>query len=256
MPDQAIPPGSLCFNPAFNRAQLVKGLPGWEHQVWKIVDGADWKHPEGPSSNIDDRLDHPVVHVAWEDAQAYCDWAGKRLPTEAEFEYAARSAGQEVKYPWGDDFLPSGKYMANFWQGEFPVDRQNLDGFLTTSPVKSFPPNELGLFDMAGNVWEWCSDFYDADYYASSPRRNPKGPDATYDPQLPGNAKRVQRGGSFLCNTNNCTGYRTQSRGRGDLASSSYHNGFRCVVDAGMAATYQMAQQKIANWRDAQKQTP
>ncbi len=244
-PSTAIPPGSLCFNPDFDKRQLVLGIPGWEHQVWKIVDGADWRHPDGPDSNINDRLDHPVVHVAWEDAQAYCQWAGKRLPTEAEFEYAALGGGKNRIYPWGDEFLPGGKYMANFWQGEFPTERRNEDGYLTTSPVKAFPPNDLGIYDLAGNVWEWCSDLYAADYYTHSPRKNPKGPLVSFDPQMPGVVQRVQRGGSFLCNVNNCTGYRTQARGRGDVASSSYHNGFRCVVDSTMIDAYQERQTAI-----------
>ncbi|SFI66387.1 formylglycine-generating enzyme family protein [Planctomicrobium piriforme] len=247
--ENVINPGSMCFNPAFNKQQLVTGVPGWEHQVWKIVDGADWRHPDGPESSVEKLLDHPVVHIAWEDAASYCEWAGKRLPTEAEFEYASRSGGKDLKYPWGEEFLPDGKYMANFWQGEFPTDRRNEDGFLTTSPVKSFPPNALGLYDIAGNVWEWCSDLYAADYYAHSPRINPKGPSESFDPQQPGVVVRVQRGGSFLCNVNNCTGYRTRARGRGEVASSSYHNGFRCVVDPSMLAAYHERQQQIAAFK-------
>ncbi len=240
-----IPPGSMCFNNAFDRSHLAKSIPGWEHQVWKIVDGADWRHPDGPESTIEDRMDHPVVHVAWEDAEAYLRWAGKRLPTEAEFEYASRSGGKNLKYPWGDELTPGNRYLANFWQGEFPTERLNEDGYLTTSPVKAFPPNELGLYDLAGNVWEWCSDLYAADYYQHSPRRNPKGPQVSFDPLNPGAVSRVQRGGSFLCNFNNCTGYRTQARGRGDVASSSYHNGFRGVVDASMLTTFRERQSKI-----------
>ncbi|HWL10453.1 MAG TPA: SUMF1/EgtB/PvdO family nonheme iron enzyme, partial [Planctomicrobium sp.] len=244
-PSGAIPPGSLCFNPDFDRRQLVVGGSNWEVQVWKIIDGASWRHPDGPDSNINSRLDHPVVHIAWEDAQAYCEWAGKRLPTEAEFEYASRAAGKEIVYPWGNEFRPENHYMANFWQGEFPTDRRNEDGFLTTSPVKSFPSNALGIYDLAGNVWEWCADLYAADYYAHSARKNPKGPQVSFDPQMPGIVQRVQRGGSFLCNVNNCTGYRTRARGRGDAASSSYHNGFRCVVDSTMVEAYRKRQAAI-----------
>ncbi|WP_437203326.1 formylglycine-generating enzyme family protein [Planctomicrobium sp. SH664] len=252
-PEGVIQPGSMCFNSAFDKTQLVVGPPGWEYQVWKVVDGADWKHPDGPGSTIDHLMDHPVVHIAWEDAVAYCDWAGKRLPTEAEFEYASRSGGQDMDYPWGNEFLPNGKYLANFWQGDFPTSRSNEDGYLTTAPVKSYPPNSLGLYDIAGNVWEWCSDYYDMEYYSVSPRRNPKGPLASNDPQEPGNVKRVQRGGSFMCNVNNCTGYRTRARMRGDVASSSFHNGFRCVVDARQFPAFEAAQAKIAEWRKTQE---
>lgn len=251
-PTESVPPGSMCFNPEFDRTQLVTGVPGWEHQVWKIVDGADWQHPEGPGSSIEDRMDHPVVHIAWEDAVAYLKWAGKRLPTEAEFEYASRSAGQDRVYPWGEELAPGGSFLANYWQGEFPVERKNEDGWLTTSPVKTYPANDLGLFDMAGNVWEWCSDLYDAEYYQTSPRRNPQGPAVSFDPQLPGLTVRVQRGGSFLCNYNNCTSYRTRARGRGDVASSSYHNGFRGVVDSAGREEYERAQAEIRKWRESQ----
>lgn len=244
-PQDVINPGSMCFNPKFDRTQLRTDVPMWEYSVWHIVDGANWKHPDGPGSTIEDRLDHPVVHVAWEDAVAYAEWAGKRLPTEAEFEYASRNCGKNVKYPWGNELVPDGTVMANYWQGEFPLQNRNEDGFTVTSPVKTFPANELGLYDMAGNVWEWCSDLYSVDYYSVSPRRNPKGPAESYDPDMPGQILRVQRGGSFLCNYNNCTGYRTTARGRGDIASSSYHNGFRCVVDASMYPRYLKRQEEL-----------
>ena len=250
--DQDLVPGSMCFNCEFNRGQLVTGVPNWEYQVWQVVQGANWRHPDGPASSIDDRLDHPVVHVNWDDAVAYCEWAGKRLPTEAEFEYAAR-AGRTTKYAWGDELVPGGKYQCNFWQGTFPTERLNLDGFETTSPVTTFPPNGYGLYDVAGNVWQWCGDFYRPDYYEHSPRRNPRGPSSSLDPQEPGIVKRVQRGGSFLCNTNSCTGYRCAARMRGEVTSSSFHNGFRCVVDVTMMNAHQAAQEKIAAWRTADR---
>lgn len=139
--------------------------------------------------------------------------------------------------------------MANYWQGEFPKSNRIEDGFSVTSPVKTFPANELGLYDLSGNVWEWCSDIYSVNYYSVSPRRNPKGPTESLDPEMPGQVLRVQRGGSFLCNVNNCTGYRTTARGRGDVASSSYHTGFRCVVDAGMYPRYLERQEELRKSR-------
>lgn len=253
IPEEKLSAGSICFNRNFDRKNLVRNVQNWEYQVWEVVDGADWRHPDGPASTIKDRMDHPVVHVNWDDAVAYCEWAGKRLPTEAEFEYASRNGGQDVKYPWGDELVPDGKYHANFWQGEFPVTRLVEDGFLTTSPVKAFPPNELGLYDMAGNVWEWCSDYYHPFYYEISARLNPKGPSESYDPTEPGIIKRVQRGGSFMCNTNSCTGYRCFARMRGEVMSSSFHNGFRCVVDEQGREKYRAAQAKIAVWRASRK---
>ncbi|TWT57328.1 Serine/threonine-protein kinase pkn1 [Thalassoglobus neptunius] len=246
IPDEALKAGSMCFNSKFDPDSLITGVPNWEYQVWMVVDGANWKQPGGPDTNLEGLMDHPVVHVTWDDAVAYCEWVGKRLPTEAEFEYAARSGGKDLLYPWGDELVPDGKYMANFWQGEFPTNRLNEDGFLTTSPVKTYPPNELGLYDMAGNVWEWCHDYFHIDYYSNSPLRNPKGPKFSVDPQEPGIVKRVQRGGSFLCNINSCTGYRTGARMRGEITSSSFHNGFRCVVDTTMLKEFEAANAKNA----------
>jgi formylglycine-generating enzyme required for sulfatase activity len=250
--DKDLVPGSMCFNCEFNRQQLVTGVPNWEYQVWQVVQGANWRHPDGPESSITDRMDHPVVHVNWDDAVAYCRWAGKRLPTEAEFEYAARGGLPNAKYPWGDELHPAGKELCNFWQGTFPTERLVLDGFETTSFVKAFPPNGYSLYDMAGNVWEWCSDYYRPDYYAHSPRRNPQGPSSSFDANEPGIVKRVQRGGSFLCNTNSCTGYRVAARMRGEVTSSSFHNGFRCVVDARRVDEHRAAQERIAAWRGGQ----
>ena len=175
--DEHLVAGSLCFNPDFDRSTLDTTCDGWEYQVWKFVPGANWRHPSGPASSIDHQLDHPVVHVSWEDAVAYCDWAGKRLPTEAEFEYAARNGGQSELYPWGNDLTPGGEYLCNFSQGNFPIENKLLDGFEGTSPVRSFAPNSLGLYDISGNLWEWCQDYYDYDYYSASPSRNPPGPD-------------------------------------------------------------------------------
>lgn len=251
IPDEALKPGSMCFNDKFDRSSLVTEGVGWEYQVWAVIDGASWRHPNGPDSTIEDRMDHPVVHINWDDAVAYCQWAGKRLPTEAEFEYAARSGGKSIKYFWGNEREPDGKYMCNYWQGEFPTNRLNEDGFQTSSPVKAFAPNELGLYDMGGNVWEWCSDYYHHDYYGVSPRKNPQGPTESFDPREPGLIKRVQRGGSFMCNTNSCTGYRTGARMAGEVMSSSFHNGFRGVVDENMLDEYRKAQEKIVAWRNS-----
>jgi len=221
--------GSLCFRYSPDGKPLVKDHPLWTYQLWSYVRGANWRHPDGPESSIEDRMDHPVVHICWDDAQAYAKWAGKRLPTEAEWEYAARGGHRGRTYPWGNEMTPDGKWMHNTWQGEFPYENKNLDGFPGTAPVASFPPNDFGLYDMSGNVWEWCADWYTPDYYAHSPVYNPQGPEESFDPNEPGLPKRVQRGGSFLCNTNYCTGYRCSARMKGTPDSGLYHTGFRCV---------------------------
>ncbi len=234
IPEENLVPGALIFNEDFDRKNFRNDYQGWEYQAWKYQKGADWRHPTGPGTSIKDIMDHPVVNVTYEDCLAYCKWAGKRLPTEAEWEYASRGGVDGEKYNWGNELVPDGKYMCNYWQGEFPLDRQNKDGFLNTSPVKSFPPNRFGLYDMSGNVWEWVNDYYRQDYYFHSPKRNPKGPDDWLDPAEPEIEKRVTRGGSFMCNTNNCTGYRNAARMRSDVTSPCFHTGFRCVIDTSM----------------------
>ncbi len=190
---------------------------------WILVDGADWRHPEGPGSSIDARMDHPVVHVSWDDAAAYCDWAGKRLPTEAEFEFAARGGLQNAEFAWGNEFNPKGEFRANTWQGEFPESDRKEDGFSGVAPVKSFAPNGYGLYDVTGNVWEWSHDWFDPNYYAMSPTHNPQGPEQ--------GGQKVQRGGSWLCSSNYCQGYRVASRMNTDRDSGLNNLGFRCAAD-------------------------
>lgn len=221
-------PGSICARKNFTAEDYDAGRGAYSW--WDYIVGASWKHPEGPDSTIDDRLDHPVVHVSWDDAMAYCKWAGKTLPTEAQWEYAARGGLEGKTYPWGDDRNPDGKWLNNIWQGRFPVENTKEDGYPTTAPVGSFPANGFGLHEMSGNVWEWCADFYRPDYYASSPRRNPGGPSSSLDPQEPNIIKRVQRGGSFMCSDSYCVAYRMSARGKGEASSGAFHTGFRCVI--------------------------
>lgn len=198
---------------------------------WQVVKGANWRQPQGPGSSIKGKENYPVVHVSWYDAIAYCKWTGKRLPSEAEWEYAARSGQKNKIYPWGNE--PVSPSKANFFQGEFPVKQVNEDGFVRLAPVKSFPANTLGLYDMAGNVWEWCADWYRADYYAQQATllKNPQGPADSYDPDEPATPKKVVRGGSFLCNDTYCSGYRVAARMKSSPDTGLEHTGFRCVRD-------------------------
>ena len=205
---------------------------------WRWVPGACWKHPEGPGTDINDRMDHPVVHVCWKDAAAYAEWAGKRLPTEAEWERAARGGLDGKPYAWGDEPPgAAGTWRCNIFQGQFPWRNTAEDGHPRTAPVKSYPPNPYGLYDMAGNGWEWCGDWYTPDYYQNSPAKNPKGPERSYDPSRPDvenphMPKRVQRGGSFLCSDGFCSRYKPYGRGKGDVDTGQSHVGFRCAKDA------------------------
>jgi formylglycine-generating enzyme required for sulfatase activity len=231
-PDEQLAPGSLVFTPPAGRVSL-DDISNW----WSWTKGADWRHPEGPGSSIEGKDNYPVVHVSFDDAVAYAKWAGKRLPTEAEWERAARGGIDGKRYAWGDAFAPDGKRMANTWQGTFPqVAAEDEDGHPRLAPVKSFPPNAYGLYDTIGNVWEWCSDWFRPDAYRLNADAglvvNPKGPARSYDPREPYQPKRVTRGGSFLCSSNYCSNYRPSARHGTATDSGMSHLGFRCVKDA------------------------
>jgi formylglycine-generating enzyme len=229
-PPENLVAGSVVFSPPDHPVPLNNHF-----QWWTYVPGASWRHPLGPQSNITGKGAYPVVQIAYEDAMAYAKWARKRLPTEAEWEFAARGGLTGKPFVWGDEFRPHGKFMANTFEGHFPDENSGDDGYSGIAPVAQFPANGYGLYDMAGNVWQWTSDWYRPDYYQElkakgGVARNPQGPDSPYDPSEPGQQKKVHRGGSFLCTDQYCSRYMPGTRGKGDIDTGTNHLGFRCVM--------------------------
>jgi len=231
-PPENLVAGSVVFAPPDHPVSLDD-----HYQWWTYIPGANWRHPLGPQSNIEGKENYPVVQIGYEDALAYAKWAGKRLPTEAEWEFAARGGLAGKPFVWGDEFRPNGKWMANTHQGHFPNKDSGADGYPGIAPVAQFPPNRYGLYDMAGNVWQWTADWYRPDYYqqlvaAGDVARDPQGPDIPFDPDEPTEHKKVQRGGSFICTDQYCSRYILGTRGKGEISTGTNHVGFRCVKDA------------------------
>ncbi len=227
--EEFLVPASLIFKPSDKPVKLSEYQSWWE---WKP--GASWKHPEGPESNILGKENQPVIHVSWFDATAYCKSLGKRLPTEAEWEYAARGGLKNKIYPWGDEHINAGKVKANSWEGKFPYLNTHLDGYEGIAPVGQYAPNGYGLYDMAGNVWQWTNDWYHSEYYSVFGKQtadNPKGPTKSFDPEDLFTPKRTIRGGSFLCSDSYCSGYRVARRMKSSPDTSLGHTGFRCVKE-------------------------
>jgi formylglycine-generating enzyme required for sulfatase activity len=232
-PPENLYAGSVVFSPPNHPVSLEDHFKWWSY-----VKGANWRHPSGPNSSIKGKENYPVVQVAYPDAEAYANWAHKRLPTEAEWEFAARGGLAGKPYVWGEKFRPGGKWMANTYQGQFPNKDSGGDGFVGLAPVAQFSPNGYGLYDMAGNVWQWTSDWYRPDYYAQlaetgAAARNPQGPAAPFDPAEPSEKKKVHRGGSYLCTDQYCSRYMVGTRGKGEISTGTNHLGFRCVSSSG-----------------------
>ena len=230
-PPENLVPGSAVFSAPPHPESLDNHL-----QWWTYIAGTDWRHPLGPNSDINGKDTYPVVHVAYEDAVAYAKWAGKSIPTEAEWEFAARGGLAGKPFTWGDNFHAGGHHwMANTHQGHFPDKDTGEDGYAGIAPVAQYPPNGYGLYDMAGNVWQWTRDWYRPDYYqqlaaAGAVARNPQGPDSSFDPEEPAQPKKAQRGGSFLCTDQYCSRYIVGTRGKGEVSTGTNHLGFRCVM--------------------------
>ena len=226
--DSLLAPSSLIFFET--KTENLSDFTQW----WKLKRNANWRQPFGENSSIDGKGNHPVVHISWDDAQAYCKWAGKRLPTEAEYEYASRGGVENTLYSWGNEPVDRGDLKANVWEGKFPTNNKIKDEYYYTAPVKSYKPNKYGLYDIAGNVWEWCFDWYHYNYYKmveNQVSNNPQGPTKSFDPMEPYSPKKVIRGGSFLCNDSYCSGFRNSMRMKSTADSSSLHTGFRTVMD-------------------------
>jgi len=228
-PPENLVAGGVVFSPPDHAVPLNDHF-----QWWGYVKGANWRHPTGPKSSIKGRERYPVVQMAFEDAEAYAKWAHKRLPTEAEWEFAARGGLAGKPFVWGDEFRPNRKWMANTFQGHFPAQDSGSDGFIGLAPAAQYAPNGYGLYDMAGNVWQWTSDWYRPDYYArlaavGGVARNPQGPSSPFDPSEPTEKKKVHRGGSFLCTDQYCSRYMVGTRGKGEVSTGTNHLGFRCV---------------------------
>jgi formylglycine-generating enzyme required for sulfatase activity len=210
----------MFIQPSKSNTQLQspQGTP-W----WKKVEGSSWRHPNDPRSNIKSIMNHPVVHISWNDAIEYCNWAGLRLPSESEWEYAARGGLQQSEFPWGNDLTPDGKHMCNIWQGEFPIHNTQEDGFAATCPANIYKPNEFGLYNVVGNVWEWQNDWFSTDFHRYGTRKNPIGPGS-------GTSKTI-KDGSYLCHDSYCNRYRVSARSANTPDSSTGNLGFRCASD-------------------------